>query len=56
MLPFLILYTVLCLLLAGFAARKGRDFWTVLFIGLVITPIAILGSFWIKQKSPFLKQ
>lgn len=56
MLPFLILYTAFCILLAGWAAKKGRDFWTVFFIGMVITPIAILGSFWIKQKSPFLKQ
>jgi hypothetical protein len=55
MIPFLILYAALCLVTAWFAAKRGRSFWNVFFIGVFITPIAILISLWGTQKSSLLK-
>jgi hypothetical protein len=55
MIPFLILYTSLCLVAAWWVAKGGRSFWNVFIIGFLVTPIVTLISLWSAQKSSLLK-
>ncbi len=59
MIGFMVLYLMLSVLAAKWAAERGRDFWTVFFISIVITPLAVIGSLWAAfrtKKSPLLKE
>ena len=59
MLGFLVLYLMLSVLAAKWASERGRDFWTVFFISIAITPVVVIGSLWTpfrNKKSPLLKE
>ena len=52
------LYLMACAAIANWAAARGRDFWTVFFIGLAISPLFIIVPIWNpfrSRKSPLLK-
>ena len=36
------LYLMACAAIANWAAAQGRDFWTVFFIGLAVSPLATM--------------
>ena len=44
MLGFIIFYLMLSVLAAKWAAERGRDFWTVFFISIAISPLMVIAS------------
>jgi hypothetical protein len=45
-------------LTANWAAQRGRDFWTIFFISIAISPLVVIGSLWAPfrdKKSSLLK-
>ena len=59
MLGFIIFYLMLSVLAAKWAAERGRDFWTVFFISIAISPLMVIASLWVPfrtKKSPLLKE
>jgi hypothetical protein len=46
MIAFLVLYVMISFSVASWAQSKGRDFWTVFFICVAISPLFIIGSLW----------
>ncbi len=59
MITLLLSYLLLCGSAASWAAMRGRDFWTVFFIGIVISPLVVIGSLWTPfkaNKSSLLKE
>jgi hypothetical protein len=57
MIALLVIYLLLSVSAANWAAKKGRDFWTVFFISITITPLVVIGSMltYGSRKSPLLK-
>lgn len=58
MVVIMMMYLMLSVLVAFWAASRGRNFRTVFFISVAITPLFIIGSFWSprrERKSPLLK-
>lgn len=44
MIVLLLIYLMLCAWAANWAAKRGRrDFWTVFFISIAISPLAVIG-------------
>jgi predicted membrane channel-forming protein YqfA (hemolysin III family) len=46
MIAFLVIYVMISLSVASWAQSKGRDFWTVFFISIAISPLFIIVSLW----------
>jgi len=58
MIVLVVLYLMLSFSFAAWAAKRGRDFWTVFFISIAITPLVVTGSLWTSsgnEKSSLLK-
>jgi len=58
MIVLVVLYLMLSFSVAAWAAKRGRDFWTVFFISIAITPLVVTGSLWTSsanEKSSLLK-
>lgn len=59
MFGFIVLYIMLSVLASMWAAERGRDFWTVFFISIAISPLMVIASLWTpfkSKKSPLLKE
>jgi uncharacterized membrane protein YqjE len=59
MFGFIVLNLMLSVLAAKWAAERGRDFWTIFFISIAITPLAVIGSLWTpfkNKRSSLLKE
>jgi hypothetical protein len=41
---FILISVISSVLAARYAQKKGRDFWTIFFISLTITPLFLLAS------------
>ncbi len=55
----LLIYLMLSAWAANWAAKRGRDFWTVFFISIAISPLVVIGSLWTPfkaNKSSLLKE
>lgn len=50
----LVIYLLLSIMVANWAAKRGRDFWTIFFISIAISPLMVIVSLW--RKSPLLKE
>lgn len=46
MIAFLAIYVMISVSVALWAQSKGRDFWTVFFICVAISPLFIMDSLW----------
>jgi hypothetical protein len=58
MIALLVIHLMLSFSAADWAAKRGRDFWTVFFISIAITPLVVIGSLWTSsgnEKSSLLK-
>lgn len=58
MVALLVIYLLLSVSTAYWASERGRDFWTVFFISITITPLVVIGSMWTpfgSKKSSLLK-
>jgi hypothetical protein len=54
----IMVYLMLSVSAANWAAKRGRDFWTVFFISIAISPVVVIGSLWTSsgnEKSSLLK-
>jgi hypothetical protein len=50
------IYILLSASAAYWASERGRNFWTVFFISITITPLIVIASMWNPfRKSPLLK-
>jgi hypothetical protein len=59
MIFFIFIYLFLSALAANWAATKGRDFWTVFFISVAISPLMVIASLWTpfrSKKSSLMKE
>jgi ABC-type sugar transport system permease subunit len=57
MVTLLVIYILLSASAAYWASERGRNFWTVFFISITITPLVVIASMWNQfQKSPLLKK
>jgi predicted membrane channel-forming protein YqfA (hemolysin III family) len=59
MIVLLLIYLLLCVSAASWAEKRGRDFWTVFFISIAISPLVVIGSLWTPfkaKKSSLLKE
>jgi hypothetical protein len=51
MISFLVFYLILSVVAAKWAAERGRDFWTVFFISIAISPLMVIASLWTPFRS-----
>jgi hypothetical protein len=59
MIVLFLIYLMLCAAAADWASKRGRDFWTVFFISIAISPLMVIASLWTPfkaKKSSLLKE